>query len=80
MPNNVAGMWRPKSVRSTEKTKTIESFGPTPAGLLCFHENMHFVELLSDPRIPKFRAGRPDAGTAEENRAAVTGNLALFGT
>jgi len=41
---------------------------------------MHFVELLSDPSIPKFRAGTPSAGTAEENRAVVIGNLALFGT
>ena len=80
MKNKVVGMWRPRTIQATVGGKTVEPFGPAPAGLLCFHENLHFVELLSDPGVPKFASGARESGTAEENKAAVTGSLALFGT
>lgn len=78
--NKVVGMWRPKTIQATVNGTTVEPFGPTPAGLLCFHESLHFVELLSDPNVPAFAKGVREAGTAEEDKAAVIGNLALFGT
>lgn len=80
MLNNVAGLWRPETIHATLDGKTMEPFGPSPTGLLCFHESMHFVELLSDPGVPKFSSGEREKGTAEENSAAVIGSLALFGT
>ena len=80
MKNNVVGMWRPKTIRATIDGNTIEPFGPQPAGLLCFHESMHFVELMSDSAVPRFAGGTRESGTEEENKAAVLGNLALFGT
>ena len=63
MKNRVLGMWRPETITATVGGKTMEPFGRKPTGLLCFHESLHFVELMS-----------------EENKAAVIGNLALFGT
>ena len=78
--NKVLGMWRPETIRATASGKTSEPFGPTPAGLLCFHESLHFVELMSNPDVPSFTGGTREGGTAEEDKAAVIGNLALFGT
>ncbi len=78
--NKVLGMWRPETIRATVDGKISEPFGPTPTGLLCFHESLHFVELMSDPNVPKFSGGVREGGTAVEDKAAVIGNLALFGT
>ncbi len=81
MPSNkVLGMWKPETVRANVSGRTVEPFGPSPQGLLCFHESMHFVELISDPRVPAFSGGVREDGTAEENKAALAGNLALSGT
>ena len=78
--NKLLGMWRPETIRATVNGMTIEPFGPTPSGLLCFHESLHFVELMSDPSIPNFSGGMREGGSAEEDKRAMIGNLALFGT
>ena len=57
----------------------MEPFGPKPTGLLCFHESLHFVELMSDPNVPRFASDAREEGTAEEDKAVTVGNLALFG-
>ena len=62
------------------RESVAESFGPKPTGLLCSYESLHFVELMSDPSVPRFASDEREAGTAEEDKAAVIGNLALFGT
>ena len=80
MKNSVIGMWRPETITATIDSKTIEPFGPRPTGLLCFHESLHFVELMSDPDVPRFASNTRESGTAEEDKAAMIGNLALFGT
>lgn len=80
MNNRDLGMWRPETITAMMGGKRMEPFGPKPTGLLCFHESLHFVELMSDPRVPRFEGNVREAGTAEEDKAAVIGNLALFGT
>lgn len=80
MNNRVLGMWRPETITAMMGGKRMEPFGPKPTGLLRFHESLHFVELMSDPRVPRFEGNVREAGTAEEDKAAVIGNLALFGT
>ena len=80
MLNKVLGAWRPQTMKATIGGKVNEPFGPKPKGLLCFHEGLHFVELMSDPSVPKFRSDAREGGTAEEDKAAMVGNLALFGT
>ena len=80
MKNRVLGMWRPETITATAGGKTMEPFGAKPIGLLCFHESLHFVELMSDPRVPRFAGNSREAGTPDEDKAAVIGNLALFGT
>ncbi len=80
MLNKVLGMWRPETIRATQAGRTVEPFGPNPTGLLCFHESMTFVELMSDPRVQAYASGERETGTAAEDKAAVIGNLALFGS
>ena len=59
MKNRVLGMWRPETITATVGSETMEPFGPKPAGLLCLHESLHFVELISDPNVPRFASDAP---------------------
>ncbi len=80
LKNHVLGMWRPETITATVGGKTTELFGPMPTGLLCFHESMHFVEVMSDPSVARFANAAREAETPAEDKAGVAGNLALFGT
>ncbi len=78
--NNVAGTWRLASAQLDPQGANTPIFGPQPSGLLMFAEDLHFVELLHDPAVPKFAADAWNQGTAAENKAAVAGSLSLYGT
>ena len=78
--NKVLGMWRPLSIQASQNGQTSTPFGPRPNGLLVFAENLHFVEVMNDPDVPRFASGNREDGTADENRAAVVGSLGLYGT
>lgn len=78
--NKVVGMWKPRSIQANHNGQTSTPFGPRPDGLLVFAENLHFVEVINNPEVPKFAAGGRQDGTAEENKAAVAGSLGLYGT
>ena len=78
-PNLVAGTWQPVSAMVEIDGKTSTPYGPTPKGKLTFTEDLHFVELLFDPRIPRVKSNMRGGGTDEENRAIMAGILALEG-
>jgi hypothetical protein len=48
--------------------------------MLVFTPDMHFVEVLNDPRVPKFASDARNEGTAEENAAAMAGAIGFYGT
>src|SRR5262249_29645798 len=50
-----------------------------PRGKLIFTSDMHFVELIHDPRISRFKSIQRGEGTDAENRAAMAGSIALYG-
>ena len=77
--NEVAGTWRVVSAAAEENGQTSYPYGPNPQGMLVFTRDMHFVEFLRDPRIPRFRSNARGEGTDEENRAVMAGTLALYG-
>jgi hypothetical protein len=58
----------------------ILPFGPKPKGVNIFTEDGHFVQIQIADGIPKFASNSRVTGTSEENKAAVQGSLALFGT
>jgi len=60
--------------------KKLLPFGPNPRGILIFAEDGHFAHLQVADGIPKFASSSRVTGTAEENRAAIQGSIALSGT
>jgi hypothetical protein len=56
-------------------------YGPNPEGILINTPNGHYaVEFMRTINRPRFASNNRDTGTAEENKAAVQGALAYFGT
>jgi hypothetical protein len=55
-------------------------FGPNPKGLLLFDATGHYAQILVLPDRPKFKINNRLEGTPEENKAAVQGTTATFGT
>lgn len=78
-PNLVAGTWQPVSATVEAGGTTSMPYGPSPKGKLTFTEDLHFVELLFDPGIPKVASNMRGGGTDDENRAILAGILALEG-
>jgi hypothetical protein len=60
--------------------KTIEPFGPTPKGLMTLDGNGRYAIVLFRAGLPKFASNNRDTGTADENKAIVTGSIAHVGT
>jgi hypothetical protein len=78
-PNKVVGTWQMTAATVEVNGTTSLPYGPEPQGKLVFTSDMHFVEFLHDPRIPRFKSNERGSGTDEENRAVMAGTLALYG-
>lgn len=78
-PNKVIGTWRMTAATVEVSGTTSFPYGPEPQGKLVFTSDLHFVEFLHDPRIPRFKSNERGGGTDEENRAVMAGTLALYG-
>ncbi|MFK4387663.1 lipocalin-like domain-containing protein [Bradyrhizobium sp. USDA 223] len=78
--NQVLGTWRMVSAQLDPDGRNVPAYGQKPNSLLVFTEDMHFIEVLTDASIPKFASNERGAGTDEENRAAMAGSIAFFGT
>jgi Lipocalin-like domain len=78
--NQVLGTWRMISAQIDPDGRNVPAYGPAPNGLLVFTADMHFVEVLTDPRIPRFASNSRGQGTAAENAAAMAGSIGFFGT
>jgi Lipocalin-like domain len=55
-------------------------WGANPKGLLIFTENGHYSSHILRADVPKFAAKNRLQGTPDENKAAVHGGIATFGT
>ncbi|MDF0582643.1 lipocalin-like domain-containing protein [Bradyrhizobium yuanmingense] len=78
--NQVLGTWRMVSAQLDPDGRNVPAYGQKPNSLLVFTEDMHFIEVLTDASIPKFASNERGGGTDEENRAAMAGSIAFFGT
>jgi Lipocalin-like domain len=74
------GTWVLVSETAHQDDKTTQPLGPNPLGMMMFDGGGRFMMFIARPGIPKFAAGKRDAGTAEENKAVLAGLLAFFGT
>jgi len=55
-------------------------FGPNGKGMAIFASNGRFAIVNMNPDTPKFASNNRAQGTPEENKAAMQGGIALFGT
>ncbi len=78
--NEIVGTWRMMSARLVDNGRETLPYGPRPAGMLVFTPDMHFVEVLTDPSVPRFASDRRGGGTDAENRRAMAGSIGFFGT
>jgi hypothetical protein len=76
----LVGTWTLVSETAHQGDKTTQPLGPNPLGMMMFDRGGRFMLLISRPGLPKFAAGKRDAGTPEENKAVLAGLLAFFGT
>ena len=58
----------------------VDVFSTNPKGLYIFEKSGRFAVVNISPDLPKFASGNRMQGTADENKAIVTGSIALFGT
>ena len=56
------------------------TWGANPKGLLIFTDNGRYSSIIVRSDVPKFAANNRVQGTPEENKAAVHGSIATFGT
>jgi hypothetical protein len=81
LKEQLVGSWLPVSVSSTDKDgKKHMPFGPNAKGILVFDASGQYVQMIVNPDVPKFKINNRLEGTAEENKAAVHGTTATFGT
>lgn len=55
-------------------------WGSNPKGILIFTDNGHYSTQIVRADVPKFAAKNRLQGTPDENKAAVHGGIASFGT
>jgi hypothetical protein len=58
----------------------VDIFGPKGRGMAIFGSNGRFAIINLNPDTPKFASNNRAQGTPEENKAAVLGAIALYGT
>jgi hypothetical protein len=76
----LVGMWTLVSVTLEQDGKEIDMYGANPQGQAIFAPNGRFSIMFIRPDVPKFASANREAGTSEENKAAVNGSIAYFGT
>lgn len=78
---DLIGTWAWVSVETTSADgKKSQPFGPSPAGLVVFHDNGRFAWLIAKPGRAKFAANSRELGTLDENQNTVRGSLAFTGS
>ena len=55
-------------------------YGPNPKGILILAREGHYAQVQVNPNRPKFSGRTRLDGTPEENKAAIAGTVAHFGT
>ena len=74
------GTWTLVSITLEQDGKKTDMYGANPQGQAIFAPNGRFSIMFIRSDIPKFASSNREAGTPEENKAAVNGSIAYFGT
>jgi lipocalin-like protein len=79
LKDQLVGTWT--FISSTTKLPDGSSvWGSNPKGLVIFTENGRYSSHVVRSDRPKFASNSREKGTPEENKAAVAGGIASFGT
>jgi hypothetical protein len=81
MKDQLVGTWTllVSDYVNPDKTQTPQ-FGPNPMGILVLEPNGHYSTQIMRASRPKIAANDRTKGTADENKAAMTGMFSHFGT
>ena len=78
---DLVGTWtNVANVNIRQDGTRVNVFGPNGKGLAIFDSNGRFAIVNVNPDTPKFAASNRAQGTPTENKAAMEGGIALFGT
>jgi hypothetical protein len=78
---DLAGTWTNlANVNIRQDGSRVDVFGPKGTGLAIFDNNGRFAIVNINPETPKFASNNRAQGAPEENKAAVLGGIALYGT
>jgi hypothetical protein len=77
---DLVGTWTLVSITLEQDGKKTNMYGANPQGQLIFDPNGRFTTIFLRSDVPKFASGNRETGTPEENKAAVQGGIAYFGT
>ena len=81
LKQQLIGAWTLVSIIATDKAgNKSDRRGPNPKGLLIFDASGKFSILTSRAELPNFAIDNVNQGTAEENKAVMTGMIANVGT
>jgi hypothetical protein len=81
LKQQLIGAWTLVSIIATDKAgNKSDRRGPNPKGLLIFDASGKFSILTSRAELPNFAINNVNQGTAEENKAVMTGMIANVGT
>ena len=79
-PKELVGTRTLVSITLEYDGKKMDFFGANPHGQLTLDPNGRFSVIITRSDVPKFATKSRDAGTSEENTAAVQASIAYFGT
>jgi Lipocalin-like domain len=79
LKQQAVGTWKLMSV-FVDGPHKVEPYGPSPAGMMFVDAGGNFSVSIVRAGIPKFESKNRTTGTDAENKAAVQGSLAYFGT
>lgn len=78
---DLVGTWSNVSnVNIRQDGSRADVFGPRGTGQAIFGSNGRFAIVNVNPDTPKFASNNRAQGTPEENKAAMLGGIALYGT
>ena len=81
LKEQLVGTWTIVSNESVALDGTKHQlFSPNPKGILVLAANGQYAQIIVRPDTPKFKVNNRLEGTPEENKSAVHGTTATFGT
>lgn len=81
LKQSVVGSWSLVSdVIDQQDGSKLEPFGPNPKGAMILTSTGTFSLVITKPDIAKFASNNRTTGTEQENKAAVGGSIAYFGS